>query len=43
MSVKLISWSQPSVALEQEGIDSAQELIAYCATCYKHSLELSVG
>ncbi len=31
MSVKLISWSQPSVALEQEGIDSAQELIAYCA------------
>lgn len=31
MSVKLISWSQPSLALKQEGIDSAQDLIAYCA------------
>lgn len=31
MKVKLISWQQPSKDLTEEGIDDAQELVAFCA------------
>ena len=30
-NVKLISWSQPPATLTTQGVDNAQELIAYCA------------
>ena len=31
MNVKLVSYSQPTEDFAQQGIDDAQELIAYCA------------
>ena len=31
MNVRLISFSQPTAEFQQQGIDDAQELIAYCA------------
>lgn len=31
MNVKLVSWSQPSTDFATQGIDNAQELVAYCA------------
>jgi len=31
MKVELISYSQPSTELQAQGIDNAQELVAYCA------------
>jgi thymidylate synthase (FAD) len=31
MNVKLVSYSQPTAEFESQGIDNAQELIAYCA------------
>lgn len=31
MKVKLISYSQPSVEMQQEGLEDVQELIAFCA------------
>ena len=31
MKVKLVSYSQPTTEFAQQGIDNAQELIAYCA------------
>ena len=31
MNVKLVSWSQPSTDFAAQGIDNAQELVAYCA------------
>ena len=31
MNVSLVSYSQPTAEFAQQGVDDAQELIAYCA------------
>jgi len=41
MNVKLISWSQPPADLASQGIDNAQELIAYCARVSNPSNQLN--
>ena len=41
MNVKLISWSQPPADLASQGIDNAQELIAYAARVSNPSNQLN--
>ena len=31
MNVKLVSYSKPSLEFEQDGLENAQDLIAFCA------------
>ena len=41
MKVKLVSYSQPTAEFAQQGIDNAQELIAYCARVSNPSNQLN--
>ena len=41
MKVKLVSYSQPTTEFAQQGIDNAQELIAYCARVSNPSNQLN--
>ena len=31
MKIRLVSYSQPTVEFQEQGIDDAQDLVAYCA------------
>jgi thymidylate synthase (FAD) len=41
MNVKLISYSQPSVEMKDEGLFDAQDLVAYCARVSNPSNQLN--
>ena len=41
MKVKLISYSKPTDSISDEGIDNAQELVAFCARVSNPSNQLN--